>query len=72
MAAQVLRLRDVATMPKVTLQVLPPIAHNANASEFIIADDAAAYAEHRDTTNREGGTLAFSARAWAEFTASFC
>jgi hypothetical protein len=46
MTAQVRRLRDVASMPKVTLQVLPPIAHNANASELIIADDKAAYAEH--------------------------
>ena len=24
----------------------------------------------RDTTNRDGGTLAFSAEAWAQFTAS--
>jgi hypothetical protein len=24
----------------------------------------------RDTTNRDGGTLTFSAAAWAEFTAS--
>jgi hypothetical protein len=24
----------------------------------------------RDTTNREGGTLAFSAKAWERFTAS--
>jgi hypothetical protein len=24
----------------------------------------------RDTTNRDGGTLAFSARAWAAFAAS--
>jgi transcriptional regulator with XRE-family HTH domain len=46
MAGQVARLRDVASMPTVTLQVLPAIAHNANASEFIIADDKAAYAEH--------------------------
>lgn len=46
MAAQVRRLLEVASMPTVTLQVLPAIAHNANASEFIIADDMAAYAEH--------------------------
>jgi hypothetical protein len=25
----------------------------------------------RDTTNRDGGTLEFSADAWAEFTAPF-
>jgi AAA+ superfamily predicted ATPase len=46
MAAQVGRLREVAAMPLVTLQVLPAVAHNANASGFIVADDAAAYAEH--------------------------
>jgi transcriptional regulator with XRE-family HTH domain len=46
MTDQVRRLCDVASMPTVTLQVLPAIAHNANASEIIIADDEAAYAEH--------------------------
>jgi transcriptional regulator with XRE-family HTH domain len=46
MAEQVRRLSDVASMPTVTMQVLPAVAHNANASEFILADDRAAYAEH--------------------------
>ncbi|MGH8997281.1 MAG: helix-turn-helix domain-containing protein [Acidimicrobiales bacterium] len=46
MAAQVCRLCDVAAIPLVTLQVLPAVTHNANASGFIVADDAAAYAEH--------------------------
>jgi hypothetical protein len=46
MAAQMSRLCDVASMPKVTLQVLPAIANDVNASELIIADDKAAYAEH--------------------------
>jgi transcriptional regulator with XRE-family HTH domain len=46
MAAQLIRLRDTAAMPLVTLQVLPAVAHNANASGFIVADDAVAYAEH--------------------------
>lgn len=46
MAMQVRRLSDVASMPKVTMQVLPAIAHNANASGFIVADERAAYAEH--------------------------
>ena len=32
-------------MPNVTLQVLPAVAHPANASEFIVTDDAT-YAEH--------------------------
>ena len=41
------RLSEAAAMPLVTLQVLPAVAHNANASGFIVADDAAAaYAEH--------------------------
>ena len=46
MSDQLARLREAALMPKLTLQVLPAIAHNANASEIIIADDMAAYAEH--------------------------
>lgn len=46
MAAQLRRLCEVAAMPAVTLQVLPAVAHNANASGFIVADDATAYAEH--------------------------
>ncbi len=46
MAAQLRRLRDAAVTPRLTLQVLPAVAHNANASGFIVADDATAYAEH--------------------------
>ena len=46
MADQLRRLRDTAALPLVTLQVLPAVAHNANASGFIVADDATAYAEH--------------------------
>lgn len=45
MAAQMQRLADVAAMPNVNLQVMPAVAHPANASELIIADGAA-YAEH--------------------------
>jgi transcriptional regulator with XRE-family HTH domain len=45
MAAQMRQLMAVATMPKVTLQVLPFVAHPANASGFVIADSAV-YAEH--------------------------
>jgi transcriptional regulator with XRE-family HTH domain len=45
MAAQMRRLQEVASMPRVTLQVLPAIAHPCNASEVIIADSAA-YCEH--------------------------
>jgi transcriptional regulator with XRE-family HTH domain len=46
MAGQVRRLAEVAAMPTVTLQVLPAVAHCANASNLIIAGDAAAYCEH--------------------------
>jgi transcriptional regulator with XRE-family HTH domain len=45
MAAQMRHLNDVAAIPGVTLQVLPAVAHPANASEFIVTGDAA-YAEH--------------------------
>jgi hypothetical protein len=45
MAAQLRRLLAVAALPRVTLSVMPAVAHPANASELIIADDVA-YAEH--------------------------
>jgi transcriptional regulator with XRE-family HTH domain len=46
MAEQVRRLREVAALPGVTMQVLPGVQHCANASAFIIADNSAAYVEH--------------------------
>jgi hypothetical protein len=46
MAAQMRHLLEVAALPNVTLQVLPAVAHPATASELIIADNNAAYAEH--------------------------
>jgi len=46
MAAQVRRLREVAALPTITLQVLPGVEHCANASAFILADNSAAYVEH--------------------------
>lgn len=45
MAEQMGHLAAVAARPDVTLQVLPAVAHPANASE-LIATDSAAYAEH--------------------------
>jgi transcriptional regulator with XRE-family HTH domain len=45
MVAQMRYLATVAAMPNVTLQVLPAVAHPANASEFIVTDSAT-YAEH--------------------------
>jgi transcriptional regulator with XRE-family HTH domain len=46
MAGQMERLIEVATMTRVTVTVMPAVTHPANASEFIIVDDSAAYAEH--------------------------
>jgi transcriptional regulator with XRE-family HTH domain len=40
MAAQLHHLIGVATLPKVTIQVLPAVAHPVNASGFLMADDA--------------------------------
>jgi transcriptional regulator with XRE-family HTH domain len=45
MAEQLRHLLTVALMPRVTLQALPIVAHAANASGLVIADDAA-YCEH--------------------------
>jgi transcriptional regulator with XRE-family HTH domain len=45
MAAQMQHLLVVAAMPLVTLTVMPAIAHAANASGFVLADDAA-WCEH--------------------------
>jgi hypothetical protein len=40
MASQLRHLLEVAAMPKVTIQVLPAVAHPVNASGFLMADDA--------------------------------
>jgi transcriptional regulator with XRE-family HTH domain len=45
MAAQMRQLLVVAGLPRVTLTIMPAVAHPANASELIIADKVA-YAEH--------------------------
>jgi DNA-binding XRE family transcriptional regulator len=45
MAEQMQQLAAAALMPNVTIQVLPAVAHPANASELIITDSAA-YVEH--------------------------
>lgn len=45
MAAQMTRLAEIAGAPHVKVQVLPAVAHPANASGFMIAD-AAALCEH--------------------------
>jgi transcriptional regulator with XRE-family HTH domain len=41
MAEQCAHLAEAASVPNVTIQVLPAVAHPANASGFVIADDAA-------------------------------
>jgi transcriptional regulator with XRE-family HTH domain len=46
MAGQMRHLSEVASLPNVTIQVLPAVAHPANASGVIVADDSAAYVEH--------------------------
>jgi transcriptional regulator with XRE-family HTH domain len=46
MAEQMHHLADVASLPNVKMQVLPAVAHPANAGELIIADDSAAFTEH--------------------------
>lgn len=45
MAAEMSHLLAVAAMPLVTLTVMPAVAHAANASGFVLADDAA-WCEH--------------------------
>jgi Domain of unknown function (DUF5753)/Helix-turn-helix len=46
MAGQMRHLLDVASLPNVTIHVLPAVANPAMASELIIADHTAAYCEH--------------------------
>jgi hypothetical protein len=41
MAGQLSHLLEVASMPNVTIQVMPAVEHPANASGFVIADDSA-------------------------------
>jgi len=41
MAGQMRRLAEIAALPNATVQVLPAVAHPANASGFIVTDDAA-------------------------------
>jgi transcriptional regulator with XRE-family HTH domain len=41
MAEQCAHLADVASLPNVTIQVMPAVEHPANASGFVIADDSA-------------------------------
>jgi transcriptional regulator with XRE-family HTH domain len=45
MAGQLRHLLTVAALPRVTMTVMPAVAHPANASELIIADNVA-YVEH--------------------------
>jgi hypothetical protein len=45
MAAQMRHLAEVGRLRHVTMQILPAVAHPANASEFIVTDNAA-YVEH--------------------------
>lgn len=55
MAAQMRHLAEAARLPRVTVQVLPAVAHPATQSGFMVADGAA-YAGTR--TASSGGRLA--------------
>jgi transcriptional regulator with XRE-family HTH domain len=46
MAAQLARVLEVARLPHVTVQVLPLIAHAANASGLLVADGSTVWCEH--------------------------
>lgn len=41
MAEQCAHVAEVASLPNVTIHVMPAVAHPANASGFVIADDSA-------------------------------
>ena len=66
MAAQLDHVLSVAALPHVTLQVLPLVAHCANASGLILVDQNAAYAEHL-----AAGFTYTDAQTVAEMTARF-
>jgi len=46
MADQLDHVLEVASLPNVTMQLVPPVAHPGTGSELIIADGTAAYVEH--------------------------
>ena len=46
MAEQLAHLASIASLPNISLHVMPAVAHPATASELVIADDSAAYCEH--------------------------
>jgi transcriptional regulator with XRE-family HTH domain len=60
MAVQMTHLLEVAGLPNVTMQVLPVVAHPANASDIIIADNNAAYAESLAGGGTYTGTETFT------------
>jgi Domain of unknown function (DUF5753) len=45
MEGQMRQLAEVAAMPNVTVQVLPAVAHPANASELIVTDERGLHRE---------------------------
>ena len=61
MAAQLRHLLEVAAMPKVTIQVLPAVAHPVNASGFLMADDAVwiEHAARRFRLHGEGNRFSY-------------
>lgn len=67
MAEQLDYLDEIAGLPNVTIQLMPPIAHPGTASELIIADANAAYVEHMASgaVYTEVGTVTHLARIFA-------
>ena len=78
MAGQMRQLAATAAMPHVTVQVLPAVAHPANASGFVIADDAV-WCEHvaggyvfTDGQTVSALSTRFDTRAQQKYTAQVC
>ena len=69
MAAQLCRLREVAALPAVVMQVMPEVAHASVASGYLIADDAV-WCENVIT----GGTCTDpeTVTAWCTISAGAC
>ena len=67
MVGQLEHLLEVASLPNVTMQLVPPVAHPGTASELIIADAHAAYVEHlvSGAVYTEVGTVTHLARIFA-------
>ena len=68
------RLAEIAALPNATVQVLPAVAHPANASGFMVTDDAAlcehvkgsfVYTDEHSVTSWRGCSILFGESATA-------